>query len=143
MDITTLLTILDKHSVLFYVVLAIYVAEQLTPLILHKVRSAKVEHLEKRGSMILAKAKHIVVPIANEVGLSNSDRREKAVSMLYKFLVDHGIKVNRNDLYAVVETAYRYMKSNGYLDDKKPQETGNPEDLSDEELDALTPDINK
>lgn len=139
MDLITLLTQINNKSALFYIVLAVYVLTQIAPLFQHKVKSAKVEHIEKRMNMALTKAKQIVVPIANEVGLSNADRREKAVSMLYQFLTDRGLHVDRNELYAVVETAYQYMKKSGFLDDKQPKTTGNPEDLSEEELKDLIP----
>lgn len=141
MDLLSLLTTLDHKSALFYIVLAVYLITKIAPLLTEKHKSAKIEKYSNLIDMATKKAKQIVVPIANEVGLSNADRREKAVTTLYRFLSSRGLKVNRSDLYAVTETAYKYMKSNGFLDDKQPEKTGNPEDLTQAQLDYLTPDI--
>lgn len=137
----SILNNIDQNSPLYFVVLGVIITAHLVTFLNSHIKNNKISRLEKRGAMILAKAKHIVVPIANEVGLSNADRREKAVSVLYEFLTAHGIKVRKQDLYSVVETAYKYMKAEGYLDDKQPQKTPAPEELSDEELSSLTPDL--
>lgn len=139
MDLTQLINSVDHKSPLYYVLIAIYVVSMLTPYFKALAKNTKLNHLASRSAYIFEEAKEIVAPIANEVGLANADRREKAVDKLYTFLTEHKINVKRNDLYAVVETAYQYMKQHGYLTDKQPVTTPNPEDLSEEELKALTP----
>ncbi|CAI2613642.1 MAG: phage holin, LLH family [Apilactobacillus sp.] len=139
MDLTQLINSVDHKSPLYYVLIAIYVVSMLTPYFKALAKNTKLNHLASRSAYIFEEAKEIVAPIANEVGLANADRREKAVDKLYAFLTEHKINVKRNDLYAVVETAYQYMKQHGYLNDKQPITTPAPEDLTKDELNALTP----
>ena len=142
MDLTQLINSVDHSSPLYYVLIAVYIVTMLTPYLKGLAKNAKLSHLANRSAYIFEEAKEIVAPIANEVGLANADRREKAVDKLYAFLTSHKINVKRNDLYAVVETAYQYMKQHGYLNDKQPVTTPVPEDLTEEELNALTPSNN-
>lgn len=139
MDLTQLINSVDHSSPLYYVLIAVYIVTMLTPYLKGLAKNAKLSHLANRSAYIFEEAKEIVAPIANEVGLANADRREKAVDKLYAFLTSHKINVKRNDLYAVVETAYQYMKQHGYLNDKQPVATPAPEDLTEEQLNALTP----
>ncbi|CAI2609367.1 hypothetical protein AKUH3B209X_08660 [Apilactobacillus kunkeei] len=139
MDLTQLINSVDHKSPLYYVLIAIYVVSMLTPYFKALAKNTKLNHLASRSAYIFEEAKEIVAPIANEVGLANADRREKAVDKLYAFLTEHKINVKRNDLYAVVETAYQYMKQHGYLNDKQPITTPAPEELTKDELNALTP----
>lgn len=139
MDLTQLINSVDHKSPLYYVLIAIYVVSMLTPYFKALAKNTKLNHLASRSAYIFEEAKEIVAPIANEIGLANADRREKAVDKLYTFLTEHKINVKRNDLYAVVETAYQYMKQHGYLNDKQPITTPAPEDLTKDELNALTP----
>lgn len=139
MDLTQLINSVDHKSPLYYILIAIYVVSMLTPYFKALAKNTKVNHLASRSAYIFEEAKEIVAPIANEVGLANADRREKAVDKLYAFLTEHKINVQRKDLYAVVETAYQYMKQHGYLNDKQPITTPAPEDLTKDELNALTP----
>ncbi|MFY1048645.1 phage holin, LLH family [Apilactobacillus sp. 1-1-2] len=139
MDLTQLINSVDHKSPLYYILIAIYVVSMLTPYFKALAKNTKLNHLASRSAYILEEAKEVVAPIANEVGLANADRREKAVDKLYAFLTEHKINVKRNDLYAVVETAYQYMKQHGYLNDKQPITTPAPEDLTKDELNALTP----
>lgn len=139
MDLTQLINSVDHKSPIYYILIAIYVVSMLTPYLKGLAKNAKLSHLANRSAYIFEEAKEIVAPIANEVGLANADRREKAVDKLYAFLTEHKITVQRKDLYAVVETAYQYMKQHGYLDDKQPITTQAPEDLTKDELNALTP----
>ncbi|KOY73903.1 hypothetical protein RZ70_00090 [Apilactobacillus kunkeei] len=139
MDLTQLINSVDHKSPLYYVLIAIYVVSMLTPYFKALAKNTKLNHLASRSAYIFEEAKEVVAPIANEVGLANADRREKAVDKLYAFLTEHKINVKRNDLYAVVETAYQYMKQHGYLNDKQPITTPAPEDLTKDELNALTP----
>lgn len=139
MDLTQLINSVDHKSPLYYILIAIYVVSMLTPYFKALAKNTKLNHLASRSAYIFEEAKEIVAPIANEVGLANADRREKAVDKLYTFLTEHKINVKRNDLYAVVETAYQYMKQHGYLNDKQPITTPAPEDLTKDELNALTP----
>lgn len=141
MDLTQLINSVDHKSPLYYVLIAIYVVSMLTPYFKALAKNTKLNHLASRSAYILEEAKEVVAPIANEVGLANADRREKAVDKLYAFLTEHKINVKRNDLYAVVETAYQYMKQHGYLTDKQPITTPAPEDLTKDELNALTPNV--
>lgn len=139
MDLTQLINSVDHKSPLYYVLIAIYAVSMLTPYFKALAKNTKLNHLASRSAYIFEEAKEIVAPIANEIGLANADRREKAVDKLYVFLTEHKINVKRNDLYAVVETAYQYMKQHGYLNDKQPITTPAPEDLTKDELNALTP----
>lgn len=139
MDLTQLINSVDHKSPIYYILIAIYVVSMLTPYFKSLAKNTKLNHLASRSAYILEEAKEIVAPIANEVGLANADRREKAVDKLYAFLTEHKINVQRKDLYAVVETAYQYMKQHGYLNDKQPITTPAPEDLTKDELNALTP----
>ena len=139
MDLTQLINSVDHSSPLYYVLIAVYIVTMLTPYLKGLAKNAKLSHLANRSAYIFEEAKEIVAPIANEVGLANADRREKAVDKLYAFLTSHKINVKRNDLYAVVETAYQYMKQHGYLSDKQPITTPVPEELTEEQLNALTP----
>lgn len=139
MDLTQLINSVDHSSPLYYVLIAVYIVTMLTPYLKGLANNAKLSHLANRSAYIFEEAKEIVAPIANEVGLANADRREKAVDKLYAFLTSHKINVQRKDLYAVVETAYQYMKQHGYLNDKQPVATPAPEDLTEEQLNTLTP----
>lgn len=139
MDLTQLINSVDHSSPLYYVLIAVYIVTMLTPYLKGLAKNAKLSHLANRSAYIFEEAKEIVAPIANEVGLANADRREKAVDKLYAFLTSHKINVKRNDLYAVVETAYQYMKQHGYLNDKQPVATPAPEELTEEQLNTLTP----
>ena len=139
MDLTQLINSVDHKSPLYYILIAIYVVSMLTPYFKALAKNTKLNHLASRSAYIFEEAKEIVAPIANEVGLANADRREKAVDKLYASLTEHKINVKRNDLYAVVETAYQYMKQHGYLNDKQPITTPAPEELTKDELNALTP----
>ncbi|CAI2656676.1 hypothetical protein AKUH4B504J_05460 [Apilactobacillus kunkeei] len=139
MDLTQLINSVDHKSPLYYVLIAIYVVSMLTPYFKALAKNTKLNHLASRSAYIFEEAKEIVAPIANEVGLANADRREKAVDKLYEFLTEHKINVKRTDLYAVVEAAYQYMKQHGYLNDKQPITTPAPEDLTKDELNVLTP----
>lgn len=139
MDITPLLNSLDKNSPVYYIAVVIYLIVQITPFLVSKKKNAKIEHLANRAEFIFTKATQIVVPIAERAGLSNADRREAAVDTLYKFLLSKKIKVNKRDLYAVTEAAYKHVKNNGGLNDRQPVATPAPEYLTADELAQLTP----
>ncbi|TPR12409.1 hypothetical protein [Apilactobacillus timberlakei] len=133
MDLTVLLSQLDKGTPLYYVVLTVFVLTQLYKY-LHNAK------LDKQMKVVSDKAKQIVIPIANMTGLANADRRAKAVDMLYNWAVAHKIKISRNNAAHIIDFAYHYCKNQGWLNDKQPVTTGNPEDLTPEQLDNMTPD---
>lgn len=145
MDIIEIINQLDHNSPLFYLALTavvLYKAFSLVePFVEHKVGAAKLDKLTKRSEFILHKAKLIVSEVAGMAGLSNADRRAKAVDMLVDVLTKHGINVSKHDLSIFVETAYRYMKSNDYLKDVPVKTTDAPENLSDEELKKVLPTV--
>lgn len=139
MDLTTLLNSVDKNTPIYYILVLIYLVVQVAPIIAAKKKSAKIDHLAKRTEFVFNKATQIVVPLAERAGLANADRREAAVDALYKFLQDKKIKVNKKDLYAITEAAYKQVKNDGGLNDRQPVETPAPEDLTADQLAELTP----
>lgn len=139
MDLLSLLNTVEKNTPIYYILILIYLVVQFAPIIIAKKKSAKIEHLAKRSEFIFKKASQIVVPLAEKTGLANSDRREAAVDTLYNYLIGKKVKVNKKDLYAITEAAYKHVKIAGGLNDKEPIQTPAPEELTDEELDKLTP----
>lgn len=146
MDLTNLLLTLDHNSPLFYLVLLVWVLSKtmpkLLPILEHHLSSAKLDRLTKRHNFVLAKAKVVVANVSEMAGLTNVDRLNYSVDKLDDLLREHGIEVSRHDLEVTADSAYKYMKANGYLKDVPVKTTDVPENLTDEQLKQLIPEVN-